>query len=119
MVTRAWRAHFTGGYNRGGGTVDKVDQAHVTATAAAPQTRQVVAAGGLQVGGDLTGNVGVAFYAAVTSVALLPASANVGDWALALDGRKNAEGAGLGTGTPVWWGGAAWIALDTGVAVAA
>ncbi len=119
MVTRAWRAHFTGSYNRVGATVDKVDAAHVTALAAAPQSRQVVPTGGLQVGGALTDNVAVALYAAVTSVALLPATANVGDWCFAADGRKAGEGAGAGTGTPVYWDGTHWIALDSGAAVAA
>ncbi len=120
MVTRAWSAHFTGSYNRVGATVDKVDAAHTLAVAAAPQTRQVVASGGLQVGGDLTGNVGLALYAAVKPVAGLPASAKVGDLAFATDGRKNGEGAGSGTGTPVFWDKTgAWIAFDSGAAVAA
>ncbi|MGI8839952.1 MAG: hypothetical protein ACR2F8_04075 [Caulobacteraceae bacterium] len=118
-LTRAWRAFFTGLYNRAGGTVDKIDAAHALATAAVPQGTQVIATGGLQVGGPLGGNVGVALYAAVTSVALLPASANLGDWAFALDGRKAGEGAGAGSGTPAWWDGANWIAPDSGAAVAA
>lgn len=35
------------------------------------------------------------------------------------DGRKNGEGAGLGTGVLAFYDGAAWIAVDTGTAVAA
>lgn len=118
-ISRAWSAFFTGLYNRVGGTVDKVDTAHTLAVAAAPQATEVIAAGGLQVGGDLTGNVAVALYVVLTSVALLPASAGLGEWAYAMDGRKNGEGAGAGTGTPVWWDGTAWIAPDTGASVAA
>lgn len=118
-LTRPWRAFFVGLYNRVGGTADKVDAAHTLAVGAVPQGTQVVASGGLQVGGALGGNVGLALYTVFTNVAGLPVSANRGDFAFALDGRKAGEGAGLGTGTPVWWGGASWIAVDTGATVAA
>lgn len=92
---------------------------HALASAAVPQGTEVVAAGGLQHGGALGGNVGLALYVAVTGVAGLPATANLGDWAYAVDGRKAGEGAGSGSGTPTYWDGTSWIAPDTGAAVAA
>src|SRR5471030_630598 len=92
MVTRAFRNWMSGVYNRLGRDADKVDAAHALGVAAVPQGTQVIASGGLQVGGALGGNVGVALYAAMTAVAMLPAGANLGDWAYALDGRKNGEG---------------------------
>jgi len=105
---------------RTGGSVDKVEAASATAAAAVPQTTQVVAGGGLQVGGALAGNVGLALYAAVTTVADLPATGMAeGDFAYALDGRKTGEGVGAGTGVPVWWSNGAWVAIDSGAAVAA
>ena len=118
-VTRPWQAFWTGLYNRVGQTTDKIDVAHTLAVAAVPQGTQVIATGGLQVGGALGGNVGLALYKAFTAVALLPASAALGDMAYAMDGRKNGEGAGSGSGTPVFWDGTAWIAFDSGTAVAA
>jgi hypothetical protein len=119
MVTRSLRAWMTGVYNRLGQEADKVDAAHAAALAAAPKATQVIASGGLQVGGTLTGNVGIALYAAVTSVALLPAGAGLGDFAYAVDGRKAGEGAGAGTGLPVFWDGGAWVAIDSGAVAAA
>ena len=89
---------------RVGGFSDKVDQAAVTADAAAPGTTEVVAGSGLQVGGQISGNVPVALYKVVTSVAGLPATDNAaGDWAYATNGRNSGEGAAAGTGTPVVW----------------
>jgi hypothetical protein len=119
MVTRSFRNWITGVYNRLGQETDKVDAAHALATGAVPQGTEVIASGGLQIGGSLGGNIGVALYAAVTAVAMLPATSDLGDWAYAIDGRKNGEGGGSGTGTPVWWDGAAWKAPDTGATVAA
>jgi hypothetical protein len=107
-------------YDRTGGTTDKVDAAHSLASNAAPATTQIVANGGLQVGGDLTDNVGVALYRAKCAVADLPATGNTeGDWAYALNGRKTGEGSGAGTGVPVWWSNGAWVAADSGATVAA
>jgi hypothetical protein len=118
-AARGFRGWITGVYNRLGQSGDKVEAAHILGLGAVPQGTEVVASGGLQVGGALGGNVGLALYAASTAVAMLPAAANLGDWAYALDGRKNGEGAGTGTGTPVWWDGTAWKAPDTGATVAA
>lgn len=90
------------------------------AAAAAPQSRNVVASGGLQVGGTLSDDVGVALYKVLTVVASLPTSGNLdGDWAYALNGRKVGEGAGAGTGVPCWWSGTHWYAVDSGLTVAA
>ncbi|MEO8927304.1 MAG: hypothetical protein ABI306_09085 [Caulobacteraceae bacterium] len=115
-----WARNFlTGLYNRVGQDVDKVDDAHTMAANAVPQPTQVVAGGGLQIGGAMTGNVAVALYAAITAVALLPTNVNQGDWAFAQDGRKNGEGAGSGTGVPCFWDGHAWKAVDTGATVSA
>jgi hypothetical protein len=119
LVTRAFRNWITGVYNRLGQGADKVDAAHAAALAAVPQGTEVIASGGLQVGGALGGNVGLALYVVFTAVAMLPAEANLGDWAYALDGRKDGEGSGAGTGTPCWWDGTAWKAPDTGATVAA
>ena len=119
-LARWLRVFLTGLYNRVGQDRDKVDAAHAAAMAAVPQGTQVIASGGLAVGGALGGNVGLALYAAMTSVALLPTTANLGAWAYAMDGRKNGEGAGAGTGTPVYWDRTgAWKTLDTGASVAA
>jgi|GEM_PF-5454284 len=120
FLTR-WARHFLSGlYNRVGQDQDKVDAAHTAALAAVPQGTEVIASGGLTVGGALGGNIGVALYLTMTSVALLPATANLGAWAYAMDGRKDGEGSGSGSGTPVYWDGTGtWKALDTGATVAA
>lgn len=52
------------------------------------------------------------------TVAGLPAG-STGDIAYASNGRKNGEGAGLGTGVMVFKDGTAWRACDTGATVAA
>lgn len=52
------------------------------------------------------------------TVAGLPAG-SAGDTAYASNGRKNGEGAGLGTGVLVFKDGTAWRACDTGATVAA
>jgi hypothetical protein len=104
FLTRWAAAWISGADSRLGRRADKVDAAGVMAAAAVPRTTQVVAGGGLQVGGALNGNVALALYRVKTTVALLPASGNSeGDWAYALDGRKGGEGAGAGTGTPCFW----------------
>ena len=95
-------------------------QALALAQAAVPGERRVIAAGGLQVGGALASDVGVAFYKIKTTVAQLPATTTAaGDWAWALDGRKPGEGAGAGTGVPCFWSNGAWIAVTSGAAVTA
>jgi hypothetical protein len=105
--------------DRLGGDVDKVDAAYQTAKAAAPQSRQVVAVGGLQAGGSLTDNVAVTFYVKIGPAASLPTlGLNVGDWAYATDGCKPGESTGAGTGAPVWWDiSGAWFAVTSGAAV--
>jgi len=118
-VSRAWAVWFSAVFNRLGGAADKVDAAHALAHAAAPAISEVVAIGGLQLGGAIGGNVSLALYTAMTGVSALPASAHEGDWAYALNGRKPGEGAGAGTGVPVWWSGGAWVAADSGAAVTA
>jgi hypothetical protein len=52
------------------------------------------------------------------TVATLPAG-SAGDTAYVSDGRKNGEGAGLGTGVVVFKDGTAWRCVDTGATVAA
>jgi hypothetical protein len=111
---RAWQAIVA----RTGGETDKVDAAHALASAAVPQGTEVVAAGGLQNGGALGGNVGVTLYRAVGPLANLPTTAIAqGDWAYCLDGRKPGEGAGAGTGVPVFWSAGSWISACSGAAV--
>ncbi len=79
---------------------------------AACAARTVAASGGLQGGGTLASDVGLALYRAVAPVAQLPSSGNApGDWAFAVDGRKPGEPAGAGTGTPVFWSHSAWFAV--------
>ena len=86
---------------RAGGRFDKVEDAHATAIAAAPQSTQVVAGGGLQAGGALTGNVGLALYAAVGPLASLPTTGlSEGDVAYATDALKAGETTGNGSGLP-------------------
>lgn len=76
------------------------------------------AAGGLQKGGPLGGNVALTLYRSIDAAANLPASAiSEGDWAYALDGRKPGEGAGAGTGVPVFWSQGGWISACSGAAV--
>ena len=106
-------------WNRLGGQTDKAEAAYSAASAAAPATTEVVAGAGLQQGGQLAGNVAIELYAAMTDVASLPTSANVGDWAYALDGCKAGEGSGSGTGVPVWWSQTGWYAVDSGALVSA
>ena len=119
-ISRVWQSWLLAFWNRSGGQTDKLEATTNTANGATPLTTQVVASGGLQVGGQIGGNVGIALYVAITNVAGLPTtSINVGDWAYALDGRKVGEAAGAGTGVPVWRSGTAWYACDSGAVVAA
>ena len=53
------------------------------------------------------------------AVADLPTGSGSGEIAFASDGRKNGEGAGLGTGVLVFHDGTAWRACDTGATAAA
>jgi hypothetical protein len=102
----------------GGAASDGVAAAAGLAAAAVPQTRQIIAAGGLQLGGDMSGNIPVTLYVAIDGVSNLPTSGlTVGDWAYALDGRKPSEGSGAGTGVPVFWSNASWISVCSGAAV--
>jgi hypothetical protein len=87
--------------------------------AAAPGTAEVVAGAGLQGGGQVGPNVGISLYAAITTVALLPTAANVGDWAFATNARKPGEAGGAGTGAPVVWSNGGWISAFSGAAVTA
>jgi hypothetical protein len=119
QVSRAWQAFIQALYERSGGSIDKVDAAHTAALAAAPRSARVFGVGGLHAGGDLSGDVAVALYRAVGTVASLPtAGVADGDWAYAVDGRKAGEAAGAGTGVPVWWSGGRWFAVDSGAVVA-
>jgi hypothetical protein len=105
---------------RTGGQSDKVDAAHVIASAAVPQGTEVIGSGGLKQGGALGGNVGVTLYMAATAVAMLPTvKAGEGDWAYALDGLKPGETAGSGTGVPVFWSNGGWVSACSGAAVSA
>lgn len=115
-----WGRNFiTGAYNRMGGPVDKIDQAFALASGAVPNTVEVIASSGIEGGGDLTGNVSVRLGVGDFTVATLPAVASGRQWAFALDGRKNGEGAGLGSGTWVWFDSTNWIAVDSGAPVTA
>lgn len=66
---------------------------------------------------------GVAIQQVLTSytVASLPAAASNGAVAFASNGRKGAEGAGAGTGLPVYWNGATsqWFTFSGNVLVTA
>jgi hypothetical protein len=103
---------------RTGGKVDKIEAAHALATAAVPKGTEVVASGGLQVGGALGGNVALTLYRTRDAAANLPTVAiGEGDWAYALDGRKPGEGSGAGTGVPVTYSQGTWISTYSGAAV--
>lgn len=121
FVSNAWQFFITAVYGAlYGGGFDKVDAAHAAAMAAVPRTTQVVAGGGLQVGGSLSGNVAVTFYRVKCAVASLPAAgAAEGDWAYAFNGRKPGEAAGAGTGVPCFRSNGAWVAATSGAAVTA
>jgi hypothetical protein len=118
-VTTGWQPFIQALFAKTGGVFDKVETAYSAAIAAAPGTAEVVAGAGLQGGGQVGGNVGLTLYAAIGQVASLPSPAAEGDWAYAVDGRKTGEGAGEGTGVPVWWSIDAWYAADSGAVVAA
>lgn len=96
-------------------------RADSTATpTAAPASALVVAAGGLKLGGPIGPNVAVAFYAAISTVSLLPTGGLAdGDWAYALNGCKTGEGVGSGTGVPVFFSRGRWVAVDSGATVVA
>ncbi len=97
-----------------------LNRAIAQSSASVPKTTNIIAAGGLQRGGALTGDVGIALYRAVAKVSQLPSTGNApGDWAYAIDGRKPGEASGLGTGVPVFWSVAAWFAVTSGVQVTA
>ena len=117
-VSTAWRLWLQTLFRRIGGTAqDKVDAAYVAALGAAAAKAQVIGTGGLQGGGALGGNVGLALYASISAVASLPAGVTDGDWAYAVDGRKPGEGAGAGTGVPCFWSNGHWVAATSGAPV--
>lgn len=119
QVSRAWQAFLQALYVRSGGSFDKIDVAHAAALAAVPRSSRVLGVAGLHAGGDLSGDVAVALYRALRTVASLPtAGISDGDWAYAVDGRKAGEAAGAGTGVPVWSSGGRWFAIDSGAVVA-
>lgn len=109
---------FLGLINR---LIDAHNIASGLAAGAVPNTRQVIAAGGLQAPApSLSADVGIVFYKAMTDVADLPTAGNaIGDWAFAFNGRKPGEAAGSGTGVPCFWSNNVWIAATSGAAVAA
>ena len=120
FVSSAWQFFIAALYNviYGDGT-DKVEAAHAAAQASVPQSTQIIAGGGLQVGGQLSGNVAIALYRVKAAVAALPSAGNAeGDWAYAINGRKPGEGAGAGTGVPCFWSNGAWVAATSGATVA-
>ena len=90
--------------------------------AAVPKVTEVVAGSGLHAGGALQGNIGIALYRRIGTVASFPTTGNsAGDMAYALDGRKPGEGAGVGTGVPCFWTPGTpngfWIAVTSGATV--
>ena len=100
--------------------VAALNAAAALASKSAPATLNIVAAGGLQRGGSLQDDVGIALYRAVKPVAQLPVTGNApGDFAYALDGRKPGETEGAGTGVPVFWSVTAWFAVTSGAQVTA
>lgn len=100
--------------------IDVVMVSKVKSDAAVDVTRNVIASGGLHGGGNLTDEIGVWLYRAKSAVAGLPSlGMSEGDWAYALDGRKPGEGAGAGTGLPVYRSGGAWMSIHSGSAVTA
>ena len=100
--------------------VESLNAAAQLATAAAPARLNIVPTGGLQRGGSLQDDVGVALYRAKATVDQLPMTGNTaGDWAYALDGRKPGETDGGGTGVPVFWSASAWFSVTSGYQVSA
>lgn len=79
--------------------------------------QQSVSAIGKTLAAGLTVNATPAVY----TVASLPATGANGQWAFASNGRKPGEGAGSGTGVPVFFNGATgtWFSYCSGTAVAA
>jgi hypothetical protein len=119
QISNAWQLFLQALYqvNYGEG-FDKTDAAYQAAVAAAPASTEVLAGGGLQGGADLSGNVGIGLYSAICATASLPtAGVQTGDWAYTLDGRKPGEGAGAGTGVPVFRSAGAWYAVTSGAVV--
>jgi hypothetical protein len=120
LVSGPWRAHFVARHRPAGGSADKIEAAHASATAAVPRATQVLAVGGLHVGGTLSDNVALSLYRAIALVADLPASGVAdGDWAYAQNGRKPGEAVGAGTGVPCFWSAGRWVAVTSGATVTA
>lgn len=69
----------------------------------------------------MQGGIAVDPTPAVFTVAALPATAATGQWAWASNGRKAGEGAGLGTGLPVYFNPstATWFTYSGNVVVTA
>ncbi|HEY5072063.1 MAG TPA: hypothetical protein VII63_08530 [Caulobacteraceae bacterium] len=118
IATVGFRAWLTALYQRTGAQADKVDAAHAMASAAVPQTTQVVTGGGAQGGGALGGNVVIALYKAIDALDNLPTTGlSSGDMAYVLDGRKAGEGANAGTGIPAFWSKGNWYSVGSGAVV--
>ena len=100
---------------RTGGADDLIYAANLLAGQAVPQGTEVIAGGGLQVGGALGGNVGLALYVIIGPVAGLPAAAE-GDLAYATNGLKPGESSGAGTGVVVFYSHSNWISVCSGAA---
>ncbi len=100
--------------------VEALNTATQLASAAAPTSLNIVPTGGLQRGGPLSDEVGVALYRAMTTVDQLPTMGNTpGDWAYAVNGRKPGESEAQGTGVPVFWSVSAWFSATSGSQVSA
>lgn len=99
----AWRRFLEGVFTRLGGATDNVFAA--LAASLSGVTGEIVASGGLQFGGLISADtpVPISLYRTVGPVASLPTTGKTGDWSFANDARNAGEGAGLGTGSPVYW----------------
>ena len=81
------------------------------------QTLQPMAQGLQTIGATLKAGVTISVVLPSYAVASLPATATTGQMAYATNGRNTGEGAGAGTGCPVFWKGASWCAIWSGVTV--
>lgn len=102
-IASGWRQFFTQLWRRTGGQSDFIDRI-LNDGLFVGTARRVNAGAGLQGGGDLSADVAIRLYVAIGPKAGLPTTGiSSGAWAFCTNARNSGEGAGAGTGCPVYW----------------